>query len=132
LATRAGGPAEGFSLYRPYGTGGPPPGNRLGPPTMQSERRPPSRHTLERICRGRHPSADVLGDFAPDRGTTAAASAYPSMRCPMVMHSSATEGRSAPRCQRKWSDQPQPPFRVPRLRPVACAAGGLARTRQKR
>jgi len=27
---------------------------------------------------------------------------------------------------------PQPPFRVPRLRPVACAAGGLARTRQKR
>ena len=42
---------------------------------------------------GRHPTASVPGDFAAHCGTTAAAST--SVRRSMVMHSRATDGRSA-------------------------------------
>ena len=51
--------------------------------------------------RGRHPTANVPGDFAADRGTTAAATTSASVRRSMVMHSRATDGRSASKCQRK-------------------------------
>ena len=56
--------------------------------------------------RGRHPTANVPGDFAADRGTTAAATTSASVRRAMVMRSRATDGRSASKCQGKWPDQP--------------------------
>ena len=56
--------------------------------------------------RGRHSTADVPGDSAADRGTAAAAAPCASMRRPMLMRSTATDGRSASKCQRKWPDQP--------------------------
>ena len=46
------------------------------------------------------------GDFAADRRTAAAATACAGMRRSMVVHSIATDGRSASKCQGKWSDQP--------------------------
>src|ERR1035437_5597703 len=51
--------------------------------------------------RGRHPTANVPGDFAADRGTTATATTSAGVRRPMVMRSTATDGRSAPKCQGK-------------------------------
>ena len=56
--------------------------------------------------RGRHPTANVPGDFAADCGTTAAATTSAGVRRSMVMRSKATDGRSASKCQRKWPDQP--------------------------
>ena len=58
------------------------------------------------LCRlpnggGRHPTTNVPGDSAADRGTTAAATACTGMRCSMVMRSRAARGRSASRCQQK-------------------------------
>ena len=44
---------------------------------------------------GRHPTASVPGDFAAHWGTTAAATTSTSIRRSMVMHSRATDGRSA-------------------------------------
>src|SRR4051794_39158077 len=58
------------------------------------------------IGRGRYSPANVPGDFAADRGTTAAASTCADMRRSIIMCSTAIDGRSAPRCQRKWPDQP--------------------------
>src|SRR5260370_28465036 len=54
--------------------------------------------------RGRHPTTNVSGDFAADRGTTAAASPCASMRRSMLVRSRATDGRSASKCQGKWPD----------------------------
>ena len=53
--------------------------------------------------RGRHPTANVPGDFAAHRRTAAAATTSASMRRPMVMRSGATDGRSASKCQGKWT-----------------------------
>src|SRR5262249_41248604 len=55
--------------------------------------------------RGRHGTANVPGDFAADRGATAAATTSASMRRSMVMRSRATDRRSASKCQGKWPDQ---------------------------
>jgi hypothetical protein len=52
-----------------------------------------------RYVRGRHSPANVPGDFAADCGTTAAATTSASMRRSMIMHTRATDGRSASRCQ---------------------------------
>ncbi len=51
--------------------------------------------------RGRHPTANVPGDFAADRGTTATATTSTCVRRPMVMYSRAADGRSASKCQQK-------------------------------
>ena len=56
--------------------------------------------------RGRHPTANVPGDFAVDRGTTAASTTSTRERRSMVMHSGAADGRSASQCQGKWPEQP--------------------------
>ena len=45
--------------------------------------------------RGRHPAANVPGDSAADRGTTAAAATSAGVRCSMVMHSRAAEPPAA-------------------------------------
>jgi hypothetical protein len=55
--------------------------------------------------RGRHPTADVPGDFTADCGTTAAATTSASVRGAMVMGSRATDGSRASKCQQKWPDQ---------------------------
>ena len=55
--------------------------------------------------RGRHRTANVPGDFAADRGATAAATTSASMRRSMVTRSRATDRRSASKCQGKWPDQ---------------------------
>src|SRR5262249_39069021 len=55
--------------------------------------------------RGRHRTANVPGDFAADRGATAAATTSASMRRSMDMRSRATDRRSASKCQGKWPDQ---------------------------
>src|SRR6201993_4327907 len=55
--------------------------------------------------RGRHPTANVRGYLAIDRRTTAAATTSASVRRSMVMHSAATDRRSASKCQGKWPDQ---------------------------
>ena len=62
-----------------------------------------SHGSLRRISdgRGRHPTADVPRDFAADCGTTAAATTSASVRRPMILRSTATDGRSASKCQRK-------------------------------
>ena len=54
--------------------------------------------------RGRHPTANVPGDSAVDRGATAAATTSASVRRD-VMHSRATDGTSASECQGKRPDQ---------------------------
>jgi Transposase DDE domain group 1 len=51
--------------------------------------------------RGRHPPANIPGDFAADCGTTAAATTSASVRRAIVMRSQAIDGRSASKCQRK-------------------------------
>ena len=58
------------------------------------------------LCRlpnggGRHPTANVPGDFAADRGTTAATATSASMKRTIAIHSTATDRRSASKCQRK-------------------------------
>ena len=63
------------------------------------------RYVAFQMAEGRHPTANVPGDFAADRGTTAAASACASMRRSMVVRSRATDGRSASKCMAKWPDQ---------------------------
>src|SRR5262249_29101474 len=55
--------------------------------------------------RGRHPTANVPGDFAAHRGTAAAATTSASMRRSTVMHSRATDGMSASERQGKRPDQ---------------------------
>jgi hypothetical protein len=76
----------------------------------QDRRKGRNSRTLCRLSNGggRYPTANVPGDFAADRGTTAAAttSASASVRRSIVMHSQAIDGRSAPKCQGKWPDQP--------------------------
>jgi hypothetical protein len=62
------------------------------------------------LCRlpnggGRHPAANVPGDSAADRGTTAAATTSTSVRRSMSMHSRATDRGNASKCQGKWPDQ---------------------------
>src|SRR5664280_1663874 len=64
----------------------------------------PLRHVPD--GRGRGAEGIVPGDFAADRGTTAAAAASACVRRPMVMRSTNTDGRSASKCKRKWPDQP--------------------------
>jgi hypothetical protein len=51
------------------------------------------------------PKANVPGDFAAGRGTTATATARTSMRRPMPMRSRPTDGRAMSKCHRKWPDQ---------------------------
>jgi hypothetical protein len=51
--------------------------------------------------RGRHPTANVPGDFAPDRGTTTATATSASMKRSIAIHSTATDGRSTSKCQAK-------------------------------
>ena len=67
-------------------------------------------HEPRTLCRlpngrGRHRTANVPGDFAAHRGTAAAATTSASVRRSMVMHSAATDRRSASKCQGKWPDQ---------------------------
>ena len=64
------------------------------------------RYVAFQMAEGRHSTANVPGDFAADRGTTAAATTSAGVRRPMVMRSRATDRRSASKCQRKWPDQP--------------------------
>ena len=49
--------------------------------------------------RGRHPTTNVPGDTAADRGTTAAATTRASMKRSIVTRSSAIDRRNASRCQ---------------------------------
>src|SRR5262245_159650 len=61
------------------------------------------------LCRlpnggGRHPTTNVPGDSAADRGTTAAATTRVSMKRSMSCIQ-ATDRRSASKCQGKWPDQ---------------------------
>ena len=56
--------------------------------------------------RGRGAERIVPGDSAADCGTPATAATSACVRRPMVMRSTATDGRSVSKCQRKWSDQP--------------------------
>src|SRR5262245_56638799 len=59
-----------------------------------------------------HPvSTNVPADIAADRGTAAAATTA-RMRRSMVMRSTATDGRSVPKCLEKWPDQPPDAVRV--------------------
>jgi hypothetical protein len=56
------------------------------------------------LCRlpnggGRHPTTNVPGDSAADRGTTAAATTRASMKRSIVTRSSALDRRNASRCQ---------------------------------
>src|SRR5260370_11607650 len=56
------------------------------------------------LCRlpnggGRHPTANVPGDFAADRGTTAATATSASMKRTIAIHSTATTERSPSKCQ---------------------------------
>src|SRR5262245_673649 len=56
------------------------------------------------LCRlpnggGRHPTTNVPGDSAADRGTTAAATTRASMKRSIVTRSSAIDRRNASRCQ---------------------------------
>src|SRR5262249_33047903 len=55
--------------------------------------------------RGRHPTANVPGDFAAHRGTAAAAATSASIRCSMVVRSRPTNRRSASLCQEKSPDE---------------------------
>jgi hypothetical protein len=50
---------------------------------------------------GRHPTANVPGDFAVDCGTTAATATRASIKRPIVTRSSAIERRGTSKCQRK-------------------------------
>ena len=55
------------------------------------------------LCRlpdgaGRHPTANVPGDFAADRETTAAAATNAGVRRPTIMRSRATDRRRASKC----------------------------------
>src|SRR5262249_15642681 len=49
--------------------------------------------------RGRHPTANVPGDSAADRGTTAAATTHASMKRSIVTRSSVIDRRNASRSQ---------------------------------
>jgi hypothetical protein len=72
--------------------------------------------TLRRLPdgRGRHPAANVPGDFAADRGTTAAAATSAGVRRSMVMHSRVADGRSASQMPGKIArSAPRPPFGPP-------------------
>ena len=51
------------------------------------------------------PRQMFAGHLATDRGTAAAATTSASVRRSMVMHSAATDRRSASKCQGKWPDQ---------------------------
>jgi hypothetical protein len=55
--------------------------------------------------RGRHPTANVSGDFAAHRGTAAAAATSASVRRSMVVRSKPTNRRSASLCQEKSPDE---------------------------
>ena len=57
--------------------------------------------TLRRLPNGggRHPTTNVPGDSAADRGTTAAATTRASMKRSIVTRSSAIDRRNASRCQ---------------------------------
>src|SRR5262249_38142785 len=55
--------------------------------------------------RGRHPTANVPGDFAAHRGTAAAATTSASVRRSMVVRSRPTNRRSASLCQEKSPDE---------------------------
>ena len=50
---------------------------------------------------GRHPTANVPGDLAIDRGTTTAAATSVRVRRRFVTHSKAPDGRSTSKCHRK-------------------------------
>jgi len=56
-------------------------------------------------------------DFAANRGTAAAAATRASVRRSMVVHSGATDGMSASKCQGIW------PHRMPDCRPGAWNGG---------
>ena len=73
--------------------------NDLGWSTLTAELRSHSR--LRRLSNGggRHPTTNVPGDPAADRGTAAAATTSASMRRSTVMHSRATDGMSASECR---------------------------------
>src|SRR5262249_25195269 len=76
--------------------------------------------------RGRHPAANVPGDFAADRGTTAAAATSAGVRRSMVMHSRATDRRNASQMAGKIArSTPRPPFGSPVVR-VAAGSSRLA------
>jgi hypothetical protein len=49
--------------------------------------------------RGRRPTANVPGDFAPHRRTAAATTCQHQRECSMVRRSTATNGRSPSKCQ---------------------------------
>src|SRR5215831_12180099 len=72
------------------------------------------------LCRlpnggGRHPTTNVPGDSAADRGTTAAATTRASMKCSIVTRSSAIDRRNASKCRGKMArSDPRPSVRVTR------------------
>ena len=82
----------------------------------QNRREGSEPRTLRRLSdgRGRHPPANVPGDFAADRGTTTAATTSAGMRRSMVMRSRATDGRSASRCQGNGQIRPSATARAAR------------------
>ena len=69
------------------------------------------RELLRLACRGRHSQATVPEDFAADCRAAAEAAARTSMRLPMVMRSTAPDGRTTLRCRGKTdSSDPLPPL----------------------
>jgi hypothetical protein len=83
--------------------------------------------------RGRHPTANVPGDFAADRGTTAAAATSAGVRRPMVMRSRAPDRRRASKCRGKWPNWPRDHRSgCPRCRSPSAPRVGLAGRPEKR
>jgi Transposase DDE domain group 1 len=83
--------------------------------------------------RRRHPTANVRGDFAAHRRTAVAATTSASVRRPMTMRSTSTDGRSAPKCQGKWPDQAaRLPSRHVEWRQQSAPRAGLAGKPEKR
>jgi hypothetical protein len=60
--------------------------------------------------RGRHPTANVPGDFAADRRTATAATTSASVRRPIVMRSRARREECVPMLGKIARSPPRPPF----------------------
>ena len=71
--------------------------------------------------RGRHPTANVPGDFAADRGTTAAATTCASMRRATVMRSCQPTEECVQMPAKMVRSAPRPPFGAPTVAAVVRA-----------
>jgi hypothetical protein len=85
------------------------------------------RESRELLCRlpdgrGRHRTANVLGDFAAHRGTAAAASVCVGVRRSMVMRSRQPTGGERPNARENAPIIPPPPFGPPGVAAVVRAA----------